>query len=135
MQINDTLLMFWKSDARCFLCYPDTKMASNNTQRRAVSDCLTKHNLADVCDLIVLISVDSLWRYEYGSDLDIFSALAIFPTSTLDKTIAYIVLDKPLRKLWRISSLPVVFMGLSVSIFKYYKCYIGIIQSTVKTDT
>jgi hypothetical protein len=26
----------------------------------AVGDCLSKHNLADVCDLMMLISVDNL---------------------------------------------------------------------------
>jgi hypothetical protein len=64
MKINDTLLSFWKLDARCFLCSPDTSMASDNTQWRAVGESLTKHNLADVRDLMVLISVDSLWKYE-----------------------------------------------------------------------
>jgi hypothetical protein len=57
-------------------------MASDNTQCRTVGDCLTKHNLTDVCDLMMLISVDSLWKCEYGSDLVIFPALAIFPSST-----------------------------------------------------
>jgi hypothetical protein len=46
-------------------------------QCRAVGDCLTKHNLADVRDLMVVISIDSLWKYENGSEL------AIFPSSTL----------------------------------------------------
>jgi hypothetical protein len=32
---------------------------------------------------MVLISVDNLWKYEYGSDLAIFPALAIFLSSTL----------------------------------------------------
>jgi hypothetical protein len=30
------------------------------TTRLAVSDCLTKHNLVDVCDLTVLIFADNL---------------------------------------------------------------------------
>jgi hypothetical protein len=83
MKTNDTLLMFWKLDARCFLCSPDTYMASDNTQCSAVGYRLTKHNLADVRDPMVLISVDNLWKYKYGSDLAIFPALAIFPSSTL----------------------------------------------------
>jgi hypothetical protein len=41
-------------------------MASVNTQCMAVGDCLTKYNLTDVRDLNVLISVDNLWKYEYG---------------------------------------------------------------------
>jgi hypothetical protein len=32
---------------------------------------------------MVLISVDDLWNYEYGSDLAVFPALVIFPTSNL----------------------------------------------------
>jgi hypothetical protein len=84
MKINDTLLVFWKSDARCYLCSAWHLMASDNTQCRAVGDCLTKHNLTDVCDVMVSISVDNLWKYEYGSDLAIFPALATLPTSTLD---------------------------------------------------
>jgi hypothetical protein len=58
-------------------------MASGNTQRRAVGNCLTEHSLADVRDKMVLISVGSLWKYGYGSDLAIFPALAIFPSSSL----------------------------------------------------
>jgi hypothetical protein len=57
-------------------------MTSDNTQCLAVGDCLTKHNLTDICDLMVLISVDNLWDYEYDSDLAIFPAFAVFPTST-----------------------------------------------------
>jgi hypothetical protein len=75
--------MFWKLDARCFLRSPVTYMTSDNTQRRAVGDRLTKHNLADVYYLLVLISVDSLWNDEYGSDLAIFPTLITFPSSTL----------------------------------------------------
>jgi hypothetical protein len=87
MKINDTLLMFWKLDARCFLCSPDIEVASDNTQCLTVDDCLNKHNLANICALMVFISVDSLWKYEYGSDLAIFPALAIFPSRTLYKTV------------------------------------------------
>jgi hypothetical protein len=58
-------------------------MASDNTQRLAVGVYLTEYDLADVCDLMMLISVDSLWKYEYGSDLTVFPALAIFRKSTL----------------------------------------------------
>jgi hypothetical protein len=64
MKINDTLLM-----------------ASDNKQCLTIGDCLTKHKLADVCDIMVLISVQNLWKYEYGSDLAIFPALAIFSSS------------------------------------------------------
>jgi hypothetical protein len=87
MKINDTLSTFWKLDARCFLCSPDTYMASDDTQCLAVGDCLIKHNLLDVCDIMVLISIDSLWKYEYGSDLAIFPVLAMFPSSNLIVTI------------------------------------------------
>lgn len=52
-------------------------MASDNIQCSSVGDSLTEHNLADVNDLTVLTSVDSLWKYEYGSNL------AIFPTRAL----------------------------------------------------
>jgi hypothetical protein len=52
-------------------------MAYDITQCLAVGDCLTKHNFNDICDLMVLISVDILLKYEYGSDLAIFSSLAI----------------------------------------------------------
>jgi hypothetical protein len=89
MNINDTLLMFWKSDARCFHCSPDTYIASDNTQCRAVGDCLTKHNLTDVHDLMVLTSGDNLLKYEYDYDLAVFSALVIFPSITLPKTKLY----------------------------------------------
>jgi hypothetical protein len=58
-------------------------MTSDNTQCLAIGDCLTKTNLAHVCDPVVLISVDGLWKYEYGSNLAVFPALAIFPSSTL----------------------------------------------------
>jgi hypothetical protein len=75
-------------------------MASDNTQCRADGDCLTKHNLADVCDLMVLISVDNLWKYEYGSDLAIFPALAISPSSTF---------------------IPIMWVRLTS--FKYFTCY------------
>jgi hypothetical protein len=34
------------------------------------------HNFAEIC-------VDNLWKYEYGSDLDIFPASTKFPSSTL----------------------------------------------------
>jgi hypothetical protein len=64
------------------------KMASDNKQCRAVGDCLTKHNVTDVCDLMVLISADNMWKYEYGSDLVIFPALAIFPSSALFSSIS-----------------------------------------------
>jgi hypothetical protein len=61
--------------------YPtDTPLASYNTRRRAVSDRLTNHNVAQVT--VVVISVYNLWKHKYGSDLDVFNALAIFPAST-----------------------------------------------------
>jgi hypothetical protein len=34
----------------------------------AVVDCLTEHSLADVCDLMMLISTDNLWMYEGESN-------------------------------------------------------------------
>jgi hypothetical protein len=49
---------------------------------RSTAQLVTERNLADVCDRMVLISVDSLWNCEYGSDLVKFPALAIFPSST-----------------------------------------------------
>jgi hypothetical protein len=48
-----------------------------------VFSCLIKHTLADVCDLIVLIYVDNLHKYEYGSDLAMLPVLAVFPSNTL----------------------------------------------------
>lgn len=66
MKINDTLLRFWTLAALCCLC-SDTWMASDNTQCRSVSDCLTERNLADVCDVMVLISVENLWKYGHVS--------------------------------------------------------------------
>jgi hypothetical protein len=47
---------------------------------------LTKRSAAQletVCDLMTLISVDNLQKYECGSYLAIFPAFAIFPSSTL----------------------------------------------------
>jgi hypothetical protein len=32
---------------------------------------------------MVLISVDNVWKYEYGSDLAIFPAVVMFPSNTL----------------------------------------------------
>lgn len=46
---------------------------------RSVGDSLTKHNLADACDLMVL-SAENLLKCEYGSDFAIFPA---FITITL----------------------------------------------------
>jgi hypothetical protein len=66
MKIIDTLLMFWKLDARCFLCSPDIEVASDNTQCLTVDDCLTKHNLADVSDLLTIyesMSMAATWPY------------------------------------------------------------------------
>jgi hypothetical protein len=48
-----------------------------------ITDCFTKNSLADVSDLMVLTSVDSLRKYKYDSDLAIFPAFAIFFSSTL----------------------------------------------------
>jgi hypothetical protein len=48
-----------------------------------VFSSLIKHTLPDVCDLIVLIYVDNLHKYEYGSDLAMLLVLAIFPSNTL----------------------------------------------------
>jgi hypothetical protein len=59
-KINDTWRSFWKLDALCFLSSTDNLVSCDNTQRRAVGDRLTEHNMADVCDQMVPISVDSL---------------------------------------------------------------------------
>jgi hypothetical protein len=55
----------------------------NAVWQQAVGDCLSELNSADVCDLMVLTSIDSLWKYEYGSDRAVFPAPANFPSSTL----------------------------------------------------
>jgi hypothetical protein len=60
MKINDTHAHILKVTCTLFLCSVDTKMASDRTQRHAVGDYLIKHNMADVCDLMVLISVGGL---------------------------------------------------------------------------
>jgi hypothetical protein len=49
----------------------------------AVGDCLTKHNFGDVLDLMTLIFIGSVWKYEYGSELAVFPALGVFRTSAL----------------------------------------------------
>jgi hypothetical protein len=56
-------------------------MASDSMQRHAVGDCLSEHNFANFCDLMVLISVENLRNC--GSDLAIFAALPIFSSNTL----------------------------------------------------
>jgi hypothetical protein len=48
-----------------FLLFSWHLNTSDNTQCHAVGDFLTKHNLTDVHNLIVLISVDSLLRCEW----------------------------------------------------------------------
>lgn len=69
--------MFWKVNARCFHWFPDIQIATDNMTRYAVSGSLTKHIFTDVCDLMVLISVDNLGKYNYDS------ALATFSSNTL----------------------------------------------------
>jgi hypothetical protein len=59
-------------------------MTPDNLQCWAVGDYLTKHNLADVRNIIVLTSVDGLLTYKYGNDLSTFPPLAVFPASILD---------------------------------------------------
>jgi hypothetical protein len=61
-KIDNALLVFWTLDARCFLCFADIWVSSDNTQYRAVGARLTEHNLADVRDVMVPIFVDSLQR-------------------------------------------------------------------------
>lgn len=39
-------------------------MAPDKSQRRAPGDCLSEHNLAQIRDLIVMISIDKLWNHE-----------------------------------------------------------------------
>jgi hypothetical protein len=59
-------------------------MASDITQCGAVADGLTEYNLpmSETCKM-VLIAADSPCQSENGSDLTIFSALVIFPSSDL----------------------------------------------------
>jgi hypothetical protein len=57
MKSNDTSLTFWKLGSHCFLRSPDTNGVWQ--QCLALGNCLTKHNLADVGDVMVLNSVDS----------------------------------------------------------------------------
>lgn len=71
MKINDTLLMFWKLDASSLLSLWHSNDV-DNTQYRADGGCLAKHYMADICDVTVLISADSLWKYEYSSDMAVF---------------------------------------------------------------
>lgn len=78
ININDTSLMFWKLDVRCFLFNPDSEVKSDSKHCLPADDCLPNHNLTDVCDPMVLISVDSLWKYDIV--LAMFPALDIFPT-------------------------------------------------------
>jgi hypothetical protein len=58
-------------------------MASDNTQCLTVGDCLTKHNFGDVLDLMTLILIGSVWKYEYDRELAVFPASGVFRTSTL----------------------------------------------------
>jgi hypothetical protein len=44
----------------------------DNTLCRAVCDCLSELKLADVCDVMLLVCVGSLWKCEYESDLAMF---------------------------------------------------------------
>jgi hypothetical protein len=99
MTINDTQLMFWKGFEA--LTAVSTKMAVFwvvapcslvEFYQRFRGHCCLHHqgdvatvslNLADICDLMVLTFVDSLWKYKYGSDLAVFPAVALFPLSTL----------------------------------------------------
>lgn len=66
----------------CFRCSPDIKWRLT-TQLYAPGDCLTEHNLVDVCGLMVHIPPDSLGKFKYGIDLAIFPALAILFSSTI----------------------------------------------------
>jgi hypothetical protein len=50
---------------------------------RVGSDHLTKHNMADIHGLMVLISVDNLWNYGDDSDFIAFPALSMLKSSTL----------------------------------------------------
>lgn len=61
MEISNTLLASCKSDARCFLCSPATKMVFDSARNCAVGDCLTTRTLADICDLTAHNSIDGLW--------------------------------------------------------------------------
>jgi hypothetical protein len=54
-------------------------MASDNTQCHAIGNCFTKHTLAGVCDLMVLISLNNQWKHEYGSNLAIISWIGLIP--------------------------------------------------------
>jgi hypothetical protein len=81
MKTDDTLLMSWQT--HCFLCSPDTWMACDNTQFLSLCDCLTELSNVNVCDVMVLTSVDSLRKYEYDNYLAIFYVLAIFLFCTL----------------------------------------------------
>jgi hypothetical protein len=61
--------------------FPLLSWQINGVWQHAVGDCVAKQNLASICDRMVLNSVDNLWKCKYGSELTIFSALAIFPSS------------------------------------------------------
>jgi hypothetical protein len=78
MKINDTLLY---SERCTFFIFLTVKWRLT-TPSAALLTTVTKHNLADICDLMVLIFVDNLWKFEYSSDLAIFPGLVIFPTAT-----------------------------------------------------
>lgn len=62
---NNNTHMFLKLDARCFLYTPDWT-ASGITRWSAFGYCHEKHNLAEFPGQTVMISVDSLWKYECG---------------------------------------------------------------------
>jgi hypothetical protein len=72
-----------KLDKRCFLSCYDNKMAVGNMVYRVGSDHLAKHNMADIHDLMVLISIGSLLKYGTDSDLITFPALTVLTSSTL----------------------------------------------------
>jgi hypothetical protein len=67
MMTNGPFLLLQKLDKRCFLSCSDNKMAFGNMVCRVGSDHLAKHKMADIHDLMVLISVGSVLNYGHIS--------------------------------------------------------------------
>jgi hypothetical protein len=78
---------------RCTL-FPLFSWQLDGVWQRAVGDCLTKHNLANVCDLMVLISVESMssavtWPYFLQVPYTTLSHVPQFLKEAIFKKVTY----------------------------------------------
>jgi hypothetical protein len=82
MMTKGAFLLLQKLDKR-FLSFSENKMTFGNMVYRPGSDHIVKHNMADIHDPKVLISIGSLLNYGTDSDLITFPALIILTSSTI----------------------------------------------------